>query len=105
MRRRREITFTDTAWAILEAMNVPNVLRNPRVWVYLVMGLLAAGVIGYSEWRDSDEQRLQRCIDASIEQMKQDTPSLSGFDNAQPVLASMARASCARQLGINPQPQ
>jgi phage terminase small subunit len=79
------------------------VLRNPRIWIYLVVGLVAAGLIAYSQWRDSDEQRLKRCIDASISQMKQDTPALEKFDNAQPVLVSMARASCAKQLGINPQ--
>ncbi len=78
-------------------------LRNPRIWIYLVVGLVAAGLIAYSQWRDSDEQRLKRCIDASISQMKQDTPALEKFDNAQPVLVSMARASCAKQLGINPQ--
>jgi hypothetical protein len=78
------------------------VLRNPRIWIYLVVGLVAAGLIGYSQWRDSDAQRLQRCIDASINQMKQDTPALAGFDNAQPVLVEMARASCVKQLGINP---
>ena len=80
-------------------------LRNPRIWIYLVIGIVAAGLIAYSQWRDSDEQRLQRCIDASISQMKQDTPALEKFDNAQPVLVSMARASCAKQLGINPQQQ
>jgi hypothetical protein len=79
------------------------VLRNPRIWIYLVVGIVAAGLIAYSQWRDSDEQRLKRCIDASISQMKQDTPALEKFDNAQPVLVSMARASCAKQLGINPQ--
>ena len=79
------------------------VLRNPRIWIYLVVGLMAAGFIAYSEWRDSDAQRLQRCIDASITQMKQETPALNGFDNAQPFLVEMSRASCMRQLGINPQ--
>jgi phage terminase small subunit len=79
------------------------VLRNPRIWIYLVVGIVAAGLIAYSQWRDSDEQRLKRCIDASISQMKRDTPALEKFDNAQPVLVSMARASCAKQLGINPQ--
>jgi hypothetical protein len=79
------------------------VLRNPRIWIYLVVGVVAAGLIGYSQWRDSDAQRLQRCIDASISQMKQETPALSKFDGAQPVLVSMARGSCAKQLGINPQ--
>jgi len=79
------------------------VLRNPRIWIYLVVGLVAAGLIGYSQWRDSDAQRLQRCIDASITQMKRDTPVLEGFDNAQPALEAMARASCARQLGIDPE--
>lgn len=81
------------------------VLRNPRIWIYLVVGLVAAGLIGYSQWRDSDAQRLQRCVDASINQMKQDTPALAGFDNAQPVLVEMARASCIKRLGINPQTQ
>jgi hypothetical protein len=78
------------------------VLRSPRLWIYLVAGLLAAGLIGYSQWRDSDAQRLQRCIEASITAMKQETPALAGFDNAQPTLVAMARASCMRQLGINP---
>ena len=78
-------------------------LRNPRVWIYLVVALMAAGLIGYSQWRDSDAQRLQRCIDASIAQMKQDTPALDRFDNAQPALVEMSRASCIRQLGVNPQ--
>jgi hypothetical protein len=78
-------------------------LANPRVWIYLVVALVAAGLIAYSQWRDSDEQRLQRCIDASISQMKQDTPALDRFDNAQPALVEMSRASCIRQLGINPQ--
>jgi len=81
------------------------VLRNPRIWIYLVVGLLAAGLIGYSQWHDSDAQRLKRCIDASVTQMKQDTPALAGFDNAQPALVAMSRASCIRQLGINPQTQ
>ena len=68
-----------------------------------MVGLVAAGLIGYSQWHDSDAQRLQRCIDASIAQMKKDTPALAGFDNAQPVLVEMSRASCVKQLGINPQ--
>lgn len=76
-------------------------LRNPRVWIYLVVGVVAAGLIGYSEWRDSDGQRLQRCIDASIAQMKEQTPALAGFDNAQPALVEMSRVNCARQLGID----
>ena len=77
-------------------------VRNPRIWIYLVVGLAAVGLIGYSQWRDSDAQRLQRCIDASIAQMKKDTPALAGFDNAQPALVAMSRASCLRQLGISP---
>ena len=64
---------------------------------------MAAGLIGYSQWRDSDTQRLQRCVDASIAQMKRDTHALAGFDNAQPALVGMARASCLRQLGIKPE--
>ena len=79
-------------------------LTNPRIWIYLTVGLVAAGLIAHSEWRNSDSQRLQRCIDASITQMKKDTPALAGFDNAQPALVAMSRASCARQLGISPQP-
>lgn len=78
-------------------------LRNPRVWVYLVVGLLAVALIGYSQWHDSDAQRLKRCVDASIAQMKQDTPALDRFDNAQSMLVSMARSSCMRQLGIDSQ--
>lgn len=78
-------------------------LRNRRVQVYLVAGLMAAGFIGYSQWHDSDAQRLKRCIDASISQMKRDTPALDGFDNAQPALVEMSRASCVKHLGINPQ--
>ncbi len=78
-------------------------VRNPRIWIYLVVGLVAAGLIGYSQWHDSDAQRLQRCIDASIAQMKRDTPALAGFDNAQPALVAMSRASCIKHLGINPQ--
>ena len=80
-------------------------VRNPRIWAYLAIGLLAAGFIGYSQWHDSDARRLQRCIDASVAQMKQDTPALAGFDNAQPALVAMSRASCSRQLGINPETQ
>lgn len=68
-----------------------------------MVGLVAAGLIGYYQWRDSDAQRLQRCIDASINQMEQGTPALAGFDNAQPVLVAMSRAACTKQLGINPQ--
>ena len=78
-------------------------LANPRVWIYLVVALVAAGLIAYSQWRDSDAQRLQRCIDASIAQMKKDTPALAGFDNAQPALVAMSRASSLRQLGISPE--
>lgn len=70
-----------------------------------MVGLVAAGYIGYTQWHDSDAQRLQRCIDASVAQMKQDTPALDGFDNAQPFLVEMSRSSCMRQLGIKPQPQ
>ena len=77
-------------------------LRNPRVWIYLVVGVAAAGFIAYSQWHDSDAQRLQRCIDASISQMKQDIPAFDGFDNAQAVLLEMSRASCAKRLGITP---
>ena len=73
---------------------------NPRVWIYLVVGLAVAGMVGYEQWHNSDEKRLQRCVDASIAQMKQDTPALNAFDNAQPTLVAMAKASCAKQLGI-----
>ena len=79
--------------------------RNPRIWIYPVVGLVAAGMIGYYEWRNSDGQRLQRCIDASITQMKEDAPALAGFDSAESVLVEMSRANCARQLGISPQPK
>ena len=78
------------------------VLRNRRVQVYLVVGLVAAGLIGYSEWQNSDAQRLKRCVDAAISQMKQDAPGLEAFDEAQPALEAMSRASCVRLLEINP---
>ena len=78
-------------------------LRNPRIWIYLVVALVAAGLIGYNQWHDSDAQRLQRCIDASIDQMKRDTPALNNFDNAEPFLVEMSRASCMKHLGIKPQ--
>jgi len=77
-------------------------LRNTRVRVYLVVGLVAAALIGYSEWHDSDAQRLKRCIDAAVNQMTQDAPALSGFDEAQSALVEMSRATCTRLLGINP---
>ena len=80
-------------------------VRNPRIWIYLAAGLAAAAFIGYSQWHDSDAKRLQRCIDASIAQMKQDAPALSGFDNANTVLVEMSRAACMKQLGISPQPE
>ncbi|MCB0931392.1 MAG: hypothetical protein KDB71_05770 [Mycobacterium sp.] len=80
-------------------------VRNPRIWIYLVVGLVAAGLIGYSEWRDSDAQRLKRCVDASMNQMMQDTPALGGFENAQTALVAMSRARCIKHLGISPQPQ
>jgi hypothetical protein len=48
---------------------------------------------------------MQRCIDASIAAMKRDTPALDRFDNAQPALVEMSRASCARRLGIDPNAQ
>ena len=78
-------------------------LRNPRIWIYLVVGLVAAGLIAYSQWRDSDAQRLQRCVDASIAQMQRDVPALEGFDSARTALVEMSRASCMKQLGITPQ--
>jgi len=78
-----------------------NLLRNPRVWIYLVVGVVAAGLIGYSQWHDSDAQRLQRCIDASVSDMKQSNPELAGFDNAGPIFADASRGSCKKHLGIN----
>jgi len=77
-----------------------NLLRNPRVWIYLAVGLVAAGLIWYDQWRNSDEQRLQRCIDASVSEMKQSNPELAGFDNAEPIFADVSRGSCKKQLGI-----
>ena len=77
-----------------------NLLRNPRVWIYLAVGLVAAGLIWYDQWRNSDEQRLQRCIDAAVSEMKQSNPELAGFDNAEPIFADVSRGSCKRQLGI-----
>lgn len=77
-----------------------NLLRNPRVWIYLAVGLVAGGLIWYDQWRNSDEQRLQRCIDASVSQMMQGNLELSTFDNAGPIFADASRGSCKRQLGI-----
>ena len=77
-----------------------NLLRNPRVWIYLVVGLVAAGLIWYDQWRNSDEQRLQRCIDASVSDMMSNNPELAGFDNAGPIFADASRGNCKRLLGI-----
>ena len=77
-----------------------NLLRNPRVWIYLVVGLVAAGLIWYDQWRNSDEQRLQRCIDATVSDMLQGNPELTKFDNAGPLFADASRSVCKRQLGI-----
>ena len=68
-----------------------------------MVGVVAAGLIAYSQWHDSDAKRLQRCIDAAVSQMKQEAPALSGFDNIDATLADMSRSSCMKQLGINPQ--
>jgi len=78
-----------------------NMLRNPRVWIYLVVGVVAAGLIGYSQWHDSDAQRLQRCIDAAVSDMKQSNPELARFDNAEPIFADASRGSCKKHLGID----
>ena len=75
-------------------------LRNPRVWIYLIVGVVAAGLIGYSQWHDSDAQRLQRCIDAAVSDMKQSNPELARFDNAGPIFADASRGSCKKHLGI-----
>jgi hypothetical protein len=77
-----------------------SMLRNPRVWIYLAVGLIAAGLIWYDQWRNSDEQRLQRCIDAAVSEMKQSNPELAGFDNAEPIFADVSRGSCKKQLGM-----
>ena len=76
------------------------VLRNPRVWIYLVVGVVAAGMIAYSEWYDSDAKRLQRCVEASVSEMLQNNPELARFDNAGPIFADSSRAACKRHLGI-----
>jgi len=86
---------------ILASTKGPAVLRNPRVWIYLVVGLVSAGLIAYYQWRDSDAQRLQRCVDASVAQMKEGNPELARFDNVGPLLADASRGNCKRQLGIN----
>ena len=78
-----------------------NLLRNPRIWIYLVVGIAAAGLIWYDQWRNSDEQRLKRCVEASISEMKQSNPELAEFDNAGPIFDSMARPACKKRLGIN----
>jgi hypothetical protein len=78
-----------------------NLLRNPRIWIYLVVGIAAAGLIWYDQWRNSDEQRLKRCVEASISEMVQSNPELAEFDNAGPIFDSMARPACKKRLGIN----
>ena len=35
--------------------------------------------------------------------MKEQTPALEKFNNAQPALVEMSRANCLRQLGLSPQ--
>jgi hypothetical protein len=77
-----------------------NLLRNPRIWIYLVVGIAAAGLIWYDQWRNSDEQRLKRCVEASISEMMQSNPELAEFDNAGPIFDSMARPACKKRLGI-----
>ena len=77
-----------------------NLLRNPRIWIYLVVGIAAAGLIWYDQWRNSDEQRLKRCVEASIREMMQSNPELAEFDNAGPIFDSMARPACKKRLGI-----
>ena len=78
-----------------------NLLRNPRIWIYLVVGIAAAGLIWYDQWRNSDEQRLKRCVEASISEMMQSNPELAEFDNAGPIFDSMARPACKKRLGLN----
>ena len=78
-----------------------NLLRNPRIWIYLVVGIAAAGLIWYDQWRNSDEQRLKRCVEASISEMMQSNPELAEFDNAGSIFDSMARPACKKRLGIN----
>lgn len=75
--------------------------RSPRFWVYVVVGVLVAGLVGYYQWNNSDAQRLQRCIDASVSEMKRSNPELAGFDNAQPALLAVSRQACKQHLGIN----
>jgi hypothetical protein len=77
-----------------------NLLRNPRIWIYLVVGIAAAGLIWYDQWRNSDEQRLKRCVEASISEMMKSNPELAEFDNAAPIFDSMARPACKKRLGI-----
>jgi hypothetical protein len=77
-----------------------NLLRNPRIWIYLVVGIAAAGLIWYDQWRNSDEQRLKRCVEASISEMMQSNPELAEFDNAGPIFDSMSRPACKKRLGI-----
>lgn len=76
------------------------VLRNPRVWIYPVVGVVAAGLIAYSQWYDSDAKRLERCVEASVSEMLQNNPELARFDNAGPIFADSSRAACKRHLGI-----
>ena len=66
-----------------------------------MVGIAAAGLIWYDQWRNSDEQRLKRCVEASISEMMQSNPELAEFDNAGPIFDSMARPACKKRLGIN----
>ena len=77
-----------------------NLLRNPRIWIYPVVGIAAAGLIWYDQWRNSDEQRLKRCVEASISEMMQSNPELAEFDNAGPIFDSMSRSACQKHLGL-----
>jgi hypothetical protein len=76
------------------------VLKNPRVWIYLLVGVVSAGLIAYSQWHDSDAKRLERCVEASVSEMLESNPELARFDNAGPIFADASRAACKRHLGI-----
>ena len=87
--------------AKLAAVKGSVVKSSPRFWVYLVVGVLAAGLVGYHQWYNTDARRLQRCIDASDSQMKQNNPELAAYDNIQPAFLAVSQQACKQHLGIN----
>jgi hypothetical protein len=51
--------------------------KSPRLDL-LVVGSVAAGLIGYSQWRDSDAQRLQRLVSTEDPHQRAGRPGIPG---------------------------